>query len=481
MLIWLFLLGFLPCLLLAWRVGPAVFEGLTHSGVLLILSLCFYAFWGLPWLLLLICQSVATYLVAQIMGPAEEGILGRKRWFVAGLAINLVPLFWFNYAEFLVSNLFPLLPAASGGEAPPGISFYTLIQIAWLSGIYAGKLAPPSPLRYLLFSTCFAYILYGPLVRYQQTGEQLFTLPNLNWTNLACGLSLLIAGLGKVVLLGGFLTPYVNAVFQAAEEGAFLQYGEAWIGSFCYTFQFYFVFSGYTDVARGSARLLGLDLPQNFNSPYKATGFIEFWQRWNITLGNWLLDFVFLPVRGRKGGHTRTALAFCLTVLLCGLWYGGGWTFIAWGVLQGLGLTLNYFYRKGIANHMAKVCPAWLLHPLSVAFTFLLINLCWVVFRCADLESAARFYASMFLLASPRPPLHSGNWFQSFAPNGYLEPFSLILVGICLGICWLLPNTQHIFQERWRPDRPWAYGLAILLFVCLLCAPGQPSFSSFPF
>ena len=336
-----FIFLFLPLLLLCWRL-TAGYGATRLSLVLLLFSVVFYALWGLPFLLLLAAilgmnyafalaladpnrpdgamdeaeiipeeEALASPLEspdAQAQGPGSRpakfrrgrrlfqgnGLKGVSAWarsrkglLTLALILNLLPLLWFKYSWFFAQNL-ALLMGTQWNFTPPGlplgISFYTFIQIAWLVSVYRRQVTPQGFSRHALFSACFPYVISGPIVRYEQLGPQLDDLSGSTAEGLAQGFTLFTIGLAKKVLLADGLAVYANAVFNAAEKAFPISGAEAWLGSLCYTFQLYFDFSGYTDMAIGIGLMLGLRLPENFDSPYKSTGIVDFWRRWHITL-----------------------------------------------------------------------------------------------------------------------------------------------------------------------------------------------------
>ncbi|MDD4702570.1 MAG: MBOAT family protein, partial [Desulfovibrio sp.] len=356
-----FIFFFLPLLLLCWRLASG-YGAARLSLVLLLFSVVFYALWGLPFLLLLAVILGMNYAFALALAAPEpaatasdtmpdEALLlsqsgteggdtgqeatcqaeaplqakrrkcacsfaccsrlgawarSRKGLLTLALILNLLPLLWFKYSWFFAQNL-ALLSGTEWNFTPPGlplgISFYTFIQIAWLVSVYRRQVVPQGFSRHALFSACFPYVISGPIVRYEQMGPQLDELTGSTSEGLARGFTLFTIGLAKKVLLADGLAVYANAVFNAAEKAFPISGAEAWLGSFCYTFQLYFDFSGYTDMAIGLGLMLGLRLPENFDSPYKATGIVDFWRRWHITLSSWLRDFLYIPLGGNRKGR----------------------------------------------------------------------------------------------------------------------------------------------------------------------------------
>lgn len=550
-----FLFLFLPLLLLCWRLASG-FGATRLSLVLLLFSVVFYALWGLPFLLLLAVILGMNYAFALALaapepaapaggGIHEEGLIpsesgpdnipegetpllaktrkrlcpfrgcslkrtgawacSRKGLLTLALILNLLPLLWFKYSWFFAQNL-ALLMGTEWNFTPPGlplgISFYTFIQIAWLVSVYRRQVVPQGFSRHALFSACFPYVISGPIVRYEQMGPQLDDLSGSTPEGLAQGFTLFTIGLAKKVLLADGLAVYANAVFNAAEKAFPISGAEAWLGSFCYTFQLYFDFSGYTDMAIGLGLMLGLRLPENFDSPYKATGIVDFWRRWHITLSSWLRDFLYIPLGGNRKGRFMQYRNLFLTMLIGGAWHGAGWTFIIWGALHGAMLSTNHFFRACIKGSLLERVLATLpMRLFFILFTFMCINLGWVVFRTVSLDGAAAMYGAMFTgpftaeaagLAADHAGLSAaGALAAQWLPNNYFQgwmPFALL--GISMMLSWAFPNSHELLHGRrdgtrpllsWRPSAAWAAGLACLAFVTLILVSRKATFLYFQF
>lgn len=499
-----FVFLFLPLFLLGWQFASKTRGGLEF--LLLLASLIFYALWGLPWLLLLatligLNYSLGRALAWQGSGPAEPEAespagISRRSLFIIAISLNLAPLLWFKYSWFAIQNIALLLGADwlfTPPALPLGISFYTFIQIAWLVGIYRGELQPHSLTRHAIFSSCFPYVISGPIVRYEQIGGQLDAIQASQSVGLAAGFTLFSFGLAKKVLLADSIGLYADAVFNAADRAWPLTFCESWLGSFCYAFQLYFDFSGYTDMAIGIGMMIGLKFPANFNSPYKSTGIIEFWRRWHMTLGAWLRDFLYIPLGGNRHGKWRQYRNIFLTMLIAGAWHGAGWTFIIWGAFQGGMLCANHGFRAWLRDKPWQTVFTAL--PCRIAFiflTFICLDLGWVVFRATSLDGALGMYTAMFAgpLASQLPTAPTTETpaiITLLLPNHYFsswQPFALL--GASFAICWLLPNSQQILSGKnrwlaWQPSRTWATALALLAFVSLVFISRQSVFLYFRF
>ncbi len=535
-----FLFCFLPLLLLCWQMGTR----LAHSSetwcearilglMLLAFSAIFYGLAGLGYLCLFAGIILVNYAFGLALAPdaAQIGTAGldvgpsvsdagekRRRWLMAlALAVNLLPLVWFKYSGFILNNLAALFQwqwTFTPPGLPLGISFYTFIQIGWLVSVYRGVLVPAGITRHALFSAAFPYVISGPIVRYEQLGPQFDSLKASSAAGLARGFSLLSMGLAKKVLLADSIGVYADAVFNAAEKGFGLSSAEAWLGSLCYTFQLYFDFSGYTDMVLGIGLMLGLRLPENFNSPYKATGIVDFWRRWHISLGAWLRDFLYIPLGGNRKGKLAQYRNLFLVMFICGIWHGAGWTFMIWGALHGLMLVTNHLFRAKIHGRPAeRILALWPMRIGCIALTFFLINLCWVIFRATTLNGAMRIYRAMFLGAeqpqalASAPDLLQPDGFipeimalpeslqalvQSALPHSYFSGWQVwaLLLGSML-LCWAFPNSQEILSGHrqdgrrpwlsWNSSIGWAMALALLAFSAILLLGRTSTYLYFQF
>lgn len=506
-----FLFLFLPLFLGAWWIVASTAR--QHLPLLLLgASAVFYCLWGVGFFVLLLTMIVLNYglgLVLHAMSDATSAtdavpvapVAGthfwtRKRVLVLAVLLNLAPLCYFKYSTFILTNVNTLLGTSlqSGVTALPlGISFYSFIQIAWLITVYRRQVQPDGFKNYALFSSCFPYVISGPIVRYAQVGPQFAQLSGISVNNAAPALTLFLLGLGKKVLLADSLAVYANSIFNAAEKGFPLTGAEAWAGSLAYTFQLYFDFSGYTDMAIGIALLLGIRLPDNFDSPYKSTGIVDFWRRWHITLSAWLRDFLYIPLGGSREGKWKQYRNLFLTMLLGGVWHGAGWPFVVWGAAHGAMLTVNHFFRSVTAG---RVNPLVLHNPVSrlcsIVVTFVCINAAWVVFRADSMTGASRMYQTMLGTFSETGSL----WTNLFA-NRYIQdmqcPLLLLLCGV---IVWGLPNSREIIFGKtpsrdgqgggrawlsWRPSAPWAVALAVLSLLSLIMLSRKSVFLYFQF
>ena len=300
--------------------------------------------------------------------------------------LNLAVLAVFKYFNFFadLAGLIPGLPAPKLDLALPlGISFFTFHHVMYLTDLRRGEAPRYDLVRYGLYIAFFPQVLAGPLVRWReimhQFDERPYQRPDAA-ERVARGLMLLTAGLAKKVLIGDPLAEYANPVFAAAAAGKVVTMAEAWQATLAFTFQIYFDFSGYTDMALGLALLFGIVLPQNFDAPYRAASIQDFWRRWHMTLSRFLRDYLYIPLGGSRHGLPMQVWALFATMALGGLWHGAGLTFVAWGVAHGLALIVGAVLAARRLPMPAAL--GWLL-------TFLFVMLCWVLFRAADLRGGA--------------------------------------------------------------------------------------------
>lgn len=335
-----FFLVFLPLALLGYFLLSKYSLRLSII-FLLLASIAFYSYWDIAYLPLLLLSVCCNFSIGRVVSTRQEAGRKReaKRWLWAGLAFNLSLLVFFKYFDFLISIVANLTGAPFqplGITLPIGISFFTFTQIAYLVDCHAGKVKDYQPESYGLFVTYFPHLIAGPILHHKEMMPQFVQAESHVFSRgrLIVGLSFFTIGLFKKVILADGIARYVAPVFDL--HHAHLSMLEAWAGALAYTFQLYFDFSAYCDMAYGLSYMFGIILPINFFSPYKATSIIDFWRRWHITLSNFLRDYLYIPLGGnRKGGFLRYR-NLLITMLLGGLWHGANWTFVVWGGLARL-------------------------------------------------------------------------------------------------------------------------------------------------
>jgi alginate O-acetyltransferase complex protein AlgI len=392
-----FLLVFLP-LSLGLHALVERFRPDWRLPVLLVLSFAFYGYWDVRFVPLLAASIGVNWLVARAFLSS-----GRKGLIPLAIGLNLAVLAFFKYFNFFGDLLSAAgLPAPRLEIALPlGISFFTFHHIMYLVDLRAGRAPGFGLVKYALYIAFFPQVLAGPLVRWTELMHQLDERPYARpdaAERFARGLMLLVVGLAKKVFVGDPLAEYVNPVFATAAAGGVVTVGQAWQATLGFTFQIYFDFSGYTDMALGIALMLGVILPPNFAAPYRATSLQDFWRRWHMTLSRFLRDYLYVPLGGNRFGLPVQLWALFATMALGGLWHGAGLTFVAWGVAHGLGLGAGLLWRR--AGLKLPTLLGW-------ALTFLFVTLCWVLFRAPNFDAALAIYKALFGFA---PLGHEMKW-----------------------------------------------------------------------
>ena len=491
-----FLFLFLPVVLLVFLYLE---RGRRETALtwLVLASLFFYAWWRPAYLLLLLFSMGFNFYVGwQLHRQARRWML------ITGIVGNLALLGWFKYAHFVVGTFNTMAGAGWTIEViilPLAISFFTFQQIAWLVDAYRGQAAEYNPVHYALFVCFFPQLIAGPIVHHAEMMPQFAhsRARDKRIRDLEIGLTIFCLGLLKKVVLADTASLQANPVFDAAAAGEYLTFFEAWGGALAYSFQLYFDFSGYSDMAIGLARLFGITLPVNFFSPYRARSIIEFWRRWHITLTRFLRDYLYIPLGGNRHGIPRTLVNLMVTMLLGGLCHGSSWTFVCWGGLHGLFLVINRLWRAlchgvgwgGEAGQMGRF--------FSISLTFLCVTLGWVLFRAESFAAADQVYAGMFgqngvvlspeihtLLGGVAEPLQSAG--IRFEPGRFLFGWQewgwLVVLTI---IAFLFPNVQQVMfryqaglmpdhllllpgRWQWRPQTAWAIVIGLVMVWALL-------------
>jgi D-alanyl-lipoteichoic acid acyltransferase DltB (MBOAT superfamily) len=372
-----FILAFLPLTIVGFAVAGRWSRRASLS-ILLLASLVFYAWWRPIFLPLLVGSITVNYLLVVVMRRSAQP----RAWLILGLIGNLGLLGWFKYAGLLTGTATALLgqrPVDLGIILPLGISFFTFQQVMFLVDSYRGEVPRCGMLDYACFVGFFAHLIAGPIVRPADIIPQ-FTNHDgrVHQANLVAGIEIFLLGLAKKLVLADSLARFADPGFRAAMAGHSLTLVEAWFALLAYGAQIYFDFSGYSDMAIGLARMLGIAFPLNFRSPYQAQDISDFWRRWNITLSMFLRDYLYIPLGGNRRGEGRRNANLLITMLLGGLWHGAAWSFALWGGLHGLYLIIHHQWRR----------TGWQLHrALAQAVTFLAVLLAWVPFRAGSLAS----------------------------------------------------------------------------------------------
>lgn len=442
---------------------------------LVIASLSFYAWWSPPHLALLLGSIGFNYLVHKVLIQNRSKLI-----FTIGVTVNLALLGLFKYADFLIGN-FNLVTGLGVNELglilPLAISFFTFQQIAFLHDTWSGKLVNADFKRYLLFVSFFPQLIAGPIVMQKETIPQfnLKTFTNKTTINFMAGATLFFIGLFKKIVFADGMAPIANTVFGAADVGQSIPMDAAWLGTFAYTFQIYFDFSGYCDMALGLALLFGIRLPINFNSPYRALSIVDFWRRWHITLSHFLRDYLYIPLGGNRAGILGSKGNLIITMLLGGLWHGAGWNFIIWGGLHGSYLMINHYWSTSFGKQLLLTITSKTLYSVLMWLTTMLaVVIAWVFFRAETFGGALQILSAMIgqtSIAKNATPLIADIPTLIF----YMVPLTFIVA--------MLPNSIQITRNYrpvlsaakkvvqiegwrkiliWRPSPKWALCIALI-------------------
>lgn len=355
-------------------------------------SLFFYSWWDIVYLPIILTSMLFNYSIGNSLSKHVQGNKNRfnkKSILYFGIVVNILILCYFKYMDFFIENInftlgsdLELLNLA----LPLAISFFTFQQIAYLVDSYKSETQEYNFLNYSVFVSFFPQLIAGPIVHHKEMMPQFAQLRTkvINYRNIAIGLFIFSIGLFKKVVIADTFSVWATNGFDYAER---LNLIEAWVTSLSYTFQLYFDFSGYTDMAIGLALLFNIKLPVNFNSPYKAKNIQDFWRRWHITLSRFLKEYIYIPLGGNKKGNLRTYSNLMATFIIGGFWHGAGWTFLFWGFLHGLALTIHRVW-----SNLGFKLWGW----LAWIITFNFINITWVFFRAKEWDDAIKVLTGMF-------------------------------------------------------------------------------------
>ena len=499
-----FILGFLPVTLVGFfalgrRHPAAAAAWLTSS------SIFFYGWWNPRYVALLIASVLFNYVLGLLITrPSAQGRPGRReQWLAFAVAANLALLGYYKYANFFLDSAGALVGSSSHlGEIilPLGISFFTFTQISFLVDTYRGDAREYNLIHYALFVTYFPHLIAGPILHHQEMMPQFERRGTyrLDLENLAVGLTIFSLGLFKKVVIADTAGIFSTPIFEAAAGGASPSFPAAWGAALAYTFQLYFDFSGYSDMAIGLSRMFGIDLPLNFNSPYKATSIIDFWRRWHMTLSRFLRDYLYFPLGGGRAGPAWRYVNLTIAMLLGGLWHGAGWTFVVWGGIHGLYLIVNHAWRA-LKRRLGydPAAPTWAGGYVARTLTFLAVVVGWVFFRASSLDAARRILEGMAAMHGFALPDSYARAVLTLpivpvmADLGWpVNPLALLLSlgGVLLALVWWAPNTQELMGRystaldpypggartrpprwlQWRPTPLMAMVTGLILFLSLL-------------
>ena len=481
---YIFIFAFFPIVLIGY-FGLNHFQKFTLAKIFLIVaSLFFYGYFNWWYLLIIVTSVVLNYFFSRVMLSEKTAEIVRRLVFLVALFINIGSLFYFKYYDFFIDNFNAVLKtdfSLLNLLLPLGISFFTFQQLSYVIDSYKRdkNIAKYNFFDYALFVTYFPQLIAGPIVTHDEMVPQFADLnkKRFNADNFSAGLYAFAFGLGKKVIVADAFGLLVN---QAFTDVSALGCVNALLTMFAYTFQIYFDFSGYCDMATGIGRMMNIDIAMNFNSPYKAITIVDFWKRWHITLTRFFTKYIYIPLGGNRKGTLRTYFNILIVFLVSGIWHGANWTFIVWGVLHGIANVLTRIVDK--CTGLFSKRNSKIIHGLSWFVTFMFINLTWVIFRADSLMQAKVFFAQFLHFSgfSQTEELLQTVYTDGFKLLGHIIPYFSLIMPIAF---FLFAFTASIFMkntnqriERFRPTTPKAILTALLLFWCIMSFAGVSSF-----
>lgn len=451
-----FILYFLPLFLLCYFVVPKAYKNI----VILAFSIFFYS-WGAPkFIFVILATTFLDFHLVKWM-DASSNSFRRKSLLILSLSVNLGLLFYFKYSNFFIENVNVFLRMAGVEQMhwtklilPIGISFYTFETITYVVDVYRKVHKPLHHFwDYQTYIILFPKLIAGPIIRYHELADQISDRSqNENNENRLTGFYRFAIGLAKKVIIANHLGEYADQVFSSDYQTLHSQV--AWIGIIAYTFQIYFDFSGYSDMAIGIGKMIGFRFPENFNNPYVSGSITEFWRRWHITLGNWMRNYLYIPLGGNRVDSTsRLYFNLWIVFLASGLWHGASWSFVIWGAYHGLFLVME---RSFLNKFYAKL-GAW----FSIPLTFLIVMIGWVFFRIEHFSDALIFLKTMFLFNSGSLiPILPDLYFYSILALVF-SFFTITKHGLHL--------QQKLFFETYSIKRHYTMSVCslMLIFICI--------------
>ncbi|HID74776.1 MAG TPA: MBOAT family protein [Planctomycetaceae bacterium] len=421
---------------------------------LLAASYLFYGWWNPLYLLLILWSTTVDYLAVIAMSRSAR----RKPWLALSVCNNLGMLGFFKYGQFVTDNINSILArldlpfelVSPGVLLPVGISFYVFQSMSYTIDFYRGNVQrEPNFIRYATFVSLFPQLVAGPIERAKNLLPQLQREPRVGWGDVADGMSLFVVGLFKKAAMADCLALYVDPIY--ADPGRY-QAPALLLATFAFGWQIYFDFSGYTDMARGIGRMIGVQLMLNFDNPYLATGLRDFWRRWHISLSSWFRDYVYIPLGGGRHGTWNTYRNICLTMVISGLWHGAAWNFVIWGALHAAGYCLTRALERSsfYCQHVPRC--------VKQAWTFLFVTFSWIFFRAETFNDAVTVVHNIFAFRWADPA------------------FPLVILG-AISAVW---TYQFVFQSgaRWLLELPPVrVGIAVVLVLytsMFAATSGQP-------
>jgi D-alanyl-lipoteichoic acid acyltransferase DltB (MBOAT superfamily) len=475
-----FIFGFFPIVVVVF-FQLARISHMAAAGWLAAASLFFYGWWNPAYVLLLVASVAFNYFSGYVLAHQARSGNHRLGKILLGIAVsaNLGLLGYYKYANFFLQVSGELTGStASLGHIvlPLGISFFTFTQIAFLVDVSRGYAKEYNPVHYALFVTYFPHLIAGPVLHHKEMMPQFQQgkTYHLDWEDVAVGLTIFFIGLFKKTVIADGVAPYAGPLFAAPGQPDLFA---AWGGALAYTLQLYFDFSGYSDMAIGLSRVFGVKLPLNFDSPYKSVNIIDFWRRWHMTLSRFLRDYLYFSLGGNRRGPIRRYANLMLTMVLGGLWHGAGWTFVAWGALHGVLLTVNHLWRSSrerLGHDLSQ--DTRIGRGVARVVTFVAVVAGWVFFRAVNCDDAVAILrgmaglngialpAAIFASLGPAKDIlaHFGIGVVLGGASHFAMQYAWIL--ILLPIVLFAPNTQEILG-RFQPALDFQRGTNAIVFT----------------
>lgn len=453
-----FIFLFLPIVLILYYAVSNNTNGSVLQKIILIASsFVFFAFGGLSSLVLFGVSIIVNYVFTGLLSKRHSKIL-----LAIIIIFNVFLLATYKYADFLIGNVNALI----GTDFKElnlfyalGISFYTFQQMLFMVNVYRNGKTINNFGDYVLFVAFFPKIVSGPIMTYEAAIKAFDNrkCQKIDYQNLSAGLYIFCIGLFKKLVISDTVALFANTGYGMVEELNFLQ---AWVTALSYTFQIYFDFSGYSDMAIGVARMFNIELPINFNSPYKAEGITDFWRKWHITMGKTLTNIIYIPLGGNRKGIARTCINVVIVFLVSGIWHGAGWTFVIWGIVHGL---LEVVEKSG-EKYWTKISSG-----VKKVYTFLMVNFLWVVFRAQDLKQAVTLYGKMFSISTV-------SWGSiGVLANDGIIPFPsevwalylLLMFALIIVILCSKKNSGQLYQE-FKPTTKNIFFIIVLFVISVV-------------
>jgi alginate O-acetyltransferase complex protein AlgI len=457
---YVFILLFFPIVLIGYFTLLKLKQKTLAKLFIILASVYFYSFWSIKFLPILLLSISVNYVVANFINKDTKW---KRLFLVLGILFNVSLLGYFKYVDFFITNVntlfqsqFPLLYIA----LPLGISFITFQKIAYLVESYRGETKGYSFIDFLFFVTFFPQLIAGPITYHSELMAQLKKPEkyHINFNNMSSGLYIFAIGLFKKVIIADTFAVWATEGYSNIEA---LSLVDSWIATLSYTFQLYFDFSGYCDMAIGIALFFNFVLPVNFNSPYKALNIQDFWRRWHITLNRFFTQYVYFPLGGSRVGPVRTYVNIFIIFFISGFWHGAGWTFVIWGIMHGVA-SIVYRAWSQLGLRLPKVI-AWFV-------TFLFVHLAWVYFRAPDVASAHAMFVKMFSFGELQLPpkiasILADTFGLSFQSAAYFFDLKLLLlIAIFFAVVLFMKNSI----EKLETFKPTVKNAAIISFVTVL-------------